>query len=181
MRFAYADPPYLGTSAFGAAHHYSDHHEQAADYDRPSAHLALVEQLVDEFPDGWALSLSSPSLRTILPFCPPDVRVCSWVKGWCSWKPGVSPKYAWEPVILRGGAFPGEHRVVRDWLMCNVSTGQKLPGVKPPAFCRWVFGLLGAGPSDELVDLFPGSGAVSRAWEAWRMQPSLALAAADVS
>jgi hypothetical protein len=31
-------------------------------------------------------------------------------------------------------------------------------------FCRWLFGLLGAAPGDQLDDLFPGSGAVTRAW-----------------
>ena len=44
-------------------------------------------------------------------------------------------------------------------------------GAKPPAVCRWIFGLLGAGPQDTLDDLFPGSGAVSRAWAAFTRQP----------
>lgn len=35
-------------------------------------------------------------------------------------------------------------------------------GAKPPAWTRWVLGLLGADPfTDEIVDLFPGSGSVS--------------------
>jgi hypothetical protein len=29
---------------------------------------------------------------------------------------------------------------------------------------------MGCLPDDELVDLFPGSGAVSRAWDTWRSQ-----------
>lgn len=37
-------------------------------------------------------------------------------------------------------------------------------GAKPAAFCRWMFHLLGAQPGDTLHDLFPGSGAVTRAW-----------------
>ena len=40
-------------------------------------------------------------------------------------------------------------------------------GAKPAAVCRWIFALLGAGPGDTLDDLFPGSGAVSRAWAAY--------------
>ena len=36
-----------------------------------------------------------------------------------------------------------------------------------PAVCRWIFTLLGAEPGDTLDDLFPGSGAVSRAWAAY--------------
>ncbi|PKQ20170.1 MAG: hypothetical protein CVT66_06200 [Actinobacteria bacterium HGW-Actinobacteria-6] len=38
-------------------------------------------------------------------------------------------------------------------------------GAKPAVFIRWVFDLLGALPGDELVDVFPGSGGVGRAWE----------------
>ena len=40
-----------------------------------------------------------------------------------------------------------------------------LVGSKPPAFCEWVFDLLGAGqPGDVLDDLFAGSGIVARSW-----------------
>ncbi len=37
-------------------------------------------------------------------------------------------------------------------------------GAKPAAFCWWLFDLLGALPGDELVDLFPGSAGIGRAW-----------------
>jgi hypothetical protein len=36
-------------------------------------------------------------------------------------------------------------------------------GAKPAAFCRRLFGLLGAATGDTLDDLYPGSGAVSQA------------------
>jgi hypothetical protein len=39
-----------------------------------------------------------------------------------------------------------------------------LIGRKPLRFVFWVFELLGASPGDELDDLFPGSGVVSRCW-----------------
>ena len=46
-------------------------------------------------------------------------------------------------------------------------------GAKHAAVCRWIFTLLGAGPGDSLDDLFPGSGAISRAWAAYTgQQPS---------
>jgi hypothetical protein len=55
-----------------------------------------------------------------------------------------------------------------DALVHGVSPMTTLPtrvvGAKPAAFCRWVFELLGAAPGDQLADLFPGSGAVTRAW-----------------
>jgi hypothetical protein len=38
-------------------------------------------------------------------------------------------------------------------------------GMKPPAFAEWMFRLLGALPGDTLDDLFPGSGAITEAWE----------------
>ncbi len=43
----------------------------------------------------------------------------------------------------------------------------RVTGTKPAAFCHWVFTLLGAAPGDTLDDLFPGSGAISRAWAAY--------------
>jgi predicted methyltransferase len=39
-----------------------------------------------------------------------------------------------------------------------------LPGRKPIAFCAWLFDLLGMRPGDILIDLFPGTGIVTRAW-----------------
>ncbi len=42
--------------------------------------------------------------------------------------------------------------------------GGDLIGRKPLAFCAWLFEALGMLPGDELVDLFPGTGIVGRAW-----------------
>ena len=36
--------------------------------------------------------------------------------------------------------------------------------MKPPQFAVWMFCQLGARPGDELVDLYPGSGAIGEAW-----------------
>lgn len=51
-------------------------------------------------------------------------------------------------------------------------------GAKPAPFLTWLFGCLGARPGDELIDLYPGSGAVARAWESFSAQPELDFAAA---
>jgi hypothetical protein len=75
MKIAYADPPYLGCGKL-----YEAHHVDALDYDDPENHRRLILRLHQEFPDGWALSGSSPSLQTILQFCPADVRISAWVK-----------------------------------------------------------------------------------------------------
>lgn len=168
MRMAYADPPYLGQGV----KHYGDRHDEATVYDTLDGHRSLIGRLVADFPDGWALSLSAPSLRHILPLCPEDCRVGVWVKPFAFYKPGISPSYAWEPVIWRGGrTHEKSDGFVRDWCRANVP-GQRredagFPGRKPLEFCAWLFHVLNLRPGDELVDLFPGSGAVGRAWAKW--------------
>jgi hypothetical protein len=163
MKFAYADPPYLGL----AAKFYGDRHPDAAAYDRLETHAALIERLSAEF-DAWALSLHTPTLRDILPLCPPDTRVAAWTKPFASFKPGVNPAYAWEPVLFRGGRKKTrEERTVRDWCAVSITLKRGFCGAKPRDFCWWLFALLGAEPGDEFHDLFPGSGAITEAWEGW--------------
>jgi hypothetical protein len=131
----------------------------------------LIQRLCADFPDGWAMSLNEPSLRHILPLCPDDCRVSPWVKPFASFKPNVNPAYCWEPVIWRGGRKMGRDTdTVRDWVSANITLKKGLTGAKPHGFCFWLFDVLGMTPDDEFVDLFPGTGAVSHAWEAWRNQ-----------
>lgn len=164
MRFAYADPPYLGL----AAKFYGHLHPEAAAYDRPETHQALIDRMCAEY-DGWAMSLHSPSLRTILPMCPADVRVMAWVKPFASFKPGVGVAYAWEPVIVRGGRKrTRDQRTVRDWVSENITLKRGFTGAKPTAFVWWLLEVLNVQPKDTVDDLFPGSGAVTRALEGWR-------------
>ena len=153
MRIAYADPPYIGQ----AKKHY---HSEEVD------HQQLVEQLVCDFPDGWVLSCSSPSLKQILAYCPENVRVAAWVKPFAIFKPNVNPAYAWEPVIWTGGRQPRPRTesTVRDWVSCNITLKKGLVGSKPEGFCQWLFNLMGMQPGDELVDLFPGTGIVTETW-----------------
>lgn len=156
MRFAYADPPYIGQ----AKRHYGDD-PRCAEVD----HGELIERLNGY--DAWALSLSSPSLKQIIALCPDDVRVMAWVKPFAVFRPNVNPAYAWEPVIVRGGRRRERaEATVRDWVMANITLRRGTHGAKPAAFCRWLFDVLGMEPGDEFNDLFPGSGAVTRAWEA---------------
>ena len=168
MRVAYADPPYVGQSK---------KHYGGAEVN----HRLLIAHLGDEFPDGWALSCSSPSLRQLLPLCPEDVRIGAWVKPFHVFKRGVRPAYAWEPVLFRGGrnddpTIPqkgGEATTPRDWVSANITLRRGLPGAKPLEFCFWLFYLLNLQRGDELVDIFPGSGAVAEAWEIWQRQGKL--------
>jgi hypothetical protein len=162
MRFAYADPPYLGCGKL-----YAKHHPEALVWDDPEEHRHLIERLSDEWPDGWAMSASTPSLRTLLPMCPPDVRVLAWTKPFCIFKPNVGLAYAWEPVIMRGGRrITREQLTVRDYCAVNITLKKGLTGAKPPGFCDWLLSALNVQMGDTLDDLFPGTGAVSAAYEA---------------
>lgn len=164
LKFAYADPPYLGCSKS----HYGHLHEHASDYDDPETHRVLIQRLNDNY-DGWALSLHTPSLQTILPMCPLDVRVMAWVKPFAAFRPNVGVAYAWEPVIVRGGRRrTRQQETVRDWIAENITMKRGFPGAKPTAFVWWLLDIWNVHPEDIVDDLFPGSGAVTRALEAWR-------------
>ena len=175
LRLAYADPPYPGKAWL-----YRDHPDYGGEVD----HAALIARLAAY--DGWALSTSAEALPAVLALCPPGVRVAAWHRGERP-TPSSWPLHAWEPVIYCGGRQisrdAGDSRRV-DSIVCGAAALTTLPGrvigAKPAAVCRWIFDLLGAGPGDTLDDLFPGSGAVGRAWAAFTGQadPS-SLARAD--
>lgn len=154
MRFAYADPPYLGCGSL-----YSKHHPDALIWDDPEQHSRLIQRLCDEYTDGWALSLHVPSLKTILNMCPNDVRVASWVKPFASFKPGVTRAWTWEPVFFRGGRpIPRTAPTWRDHIAEPITMRKGLTGAKPWRFCQWVLDGLNYKPGDTLDDIFPGTG-----------------------
>jgi hypothetical protein len=166
MRFAYADPPYYGL----AAKFYGKLHPEAAEYDKLETHAALITRLCAEF-DGWAMSLHSPSLKHILPLCPDDTRVMAWVKPFAAFNLHVDPAYSWEPVLVWGGRKRGNDRLtVRDYCSASITLKRGFRGAKPDALCFWIFEVLGMRADDEFTDVFPGSGAVGRAWLKWRTQ-----------
>ena len=158
MKFAYADPPYFGCGES----HYGKHHNEAFVWDDTTAHLDLVARLVDEYPDGWALSCTPNDLRMYLPVMPDDVRVCAWTKTFHQIRP-TTVQYAWEPVILRGGRKDNKRSpMVRDWWSGRATQGQNLKGAKPEKFCRWIVDLLNFQDGDTLDDLFPGTGVMGK-------------------
>ena len=162
-KIAYADPPYIG-----CAHLYKDHPDYAGEVD----HTALVERLQNEF-DGWVLhagahneseAILAPLMASV------GARKCVWVKGFAAFKKNVSVAYAWEPVYIKAARKPvvSKRLVMRDWIQESITLKRGLTGAKPEAVCHWAFEIVGARPEDELVDLFPGSGAVARAWKTWQ-------------
>lgn len=159
MTFAYADPPYPGM-----AHYYPEKTE--VDHER------LIARLHSNFRDGWALSTASTTLEEVLHLCrrvagPNEVRIAAWCKPFASFKPGVNPAYAWEPVIFSGGRKRDRTALtVRDWTSCNITLRRGLVGAKPDGFCHWLLDLLGFQDGDALIDLFPGTRSMERAIEA---------------
>lgn len=163
-RIRYADPPYPRQ----AMKHYS-HDPQCAEVD----HAKLIDGL-EQSGDAWALSTSSTALREVLLLAPPDIRVAAWVKPFASFKPNVNPAYTWEPVLYRTPNRSGrnlktarDHVISADAVAASITLRRGLAGAKPDDFCFWLFELLGAEPDDEFIDMFPGTGGVSRAWNVW--------------
>lgn len=169
MRFAYADPPYVGQ----AKKHYGDHADFAGEVD----HADLIERLCTDY-DGWALSLSVKSLPAIARLCPLDVVTLAW------FKPIAPPlgdhrRYNWEPVILRPvrryvpGYVPLAVVASPPQFTFREKPAEHVIGEKPEAFCHWVFASAGLVLTDELIDLYPGSGAVGRAWSTYNPGPTV--------
>lgn len=155
MKFAYADPPYVGQSK----KHYNGLEVN---------HRILINVLCESY-DSWALSLHVNSLKNILNICPEKVRLLSWCKPFATFKKNVNPTYSWEPVILFNPRSRGMNkRFIHDHLSCSPQLASKIIGQKPKNFCYWLFECLGMESEDEFFDIFPGSGAVMEHWKDWK-------------
>jgi len=93
----------------------------------------------------------------------------AWVKPFVSWRPGQRVVYSWEPIIVK--LNPERQREIhhreRDWILEGRVTGSSIPGAKPAAVARWLFAIMGLRHDDVFVDLFPGSGMVTKAWNSY--------------
>lgn len=155
-RLAYADPPYPG--------------QAASRYGGVEVNHRLLVAHLDEF-DGWALSTSASALLEVWKLAP-HARCAAWVKTWAvnGWS---RVRWTWEPVLFvtdHRGKPATEMSTVWDSLVaapdCGNTSWRQIPdkggGSKPYDFVRWMMELLDYEDGDELVDIFPGSGQVSR-------------------
>lgn len=165
MKFIYADPPYLGQCGKMYDHFHNEGGPMPWDglcWDDHGTHLSLLEWLCDNA-DGWAYSCNPSDLWWLLSDVPPRIGV--WTKTWHQIRP-TTIQYAWEPVLFSPARKDNKRSpMVRDWLSCAVAmkTGQR--GAKPDTFNDWILDLLVYETGDEFIDLFPGSGSMSRALE----------------
>lgn len=114
-------------------------------------HKELIDMMLRDF-DAWALSASSSSLNVLLPLC---------------------PAYTWEPVLFYSSRAKELDTTIKDHIIVSATMKKGLAGAKPIEFCHWLFKLLGMKPGDEFVDLFPGTGVVTRCWEDWGSMSAL--------
>lgn len=145
----------------------ADIHPEAAKWDDLNAHRELLLHLVENF-DGWAIATTPDGLGAYYPL-PMNAQIMCWHR------PNAMPGGGrllerWEAVIVY---IPEERRTragarVSNVLIENAPSARhgrrSFVGSKPAEWTRWVLDALGydAG-TDELVDLFPGSGAVRAA------------------
>lgn len=177
MKLCIADPPYppfvgsggrknrasrwYGDGQRSSKDRPSDFHPDAAEWDRPERHRQLLLELVEGF-DGFAIATSPDGIAAYGPL-PTAMRIMAWVKP--NAQPGSHRLLSkWEAVLL----YPPEGRRsnrgrggVPDVLTANAPRG--FIGAKPPEWTEWVLAALCVEPEDEIVDLFPGSGAVTSA------------------
>lgn len=187
MRLAIADPPYppsIGErrDPSGRVRSYTrtrarrwygdaaadnipaDFHPDAGEWDDPGRHAQLLADLMRDF-DGWAIATTPDGLRCYHPL-PIPARILAWVKP-RALPTGHRLTSAWEAVILyppegRRGRVRGRPQI-RDVLTAP-APAHGFPGAKPAAWTRWILDGLGHDPDvDDLVDLFPGSGAIAAA------------------
>lgn len=145
----------------------ADIHPDAGKWDDLSAHRELLLHMVQNY-DGWAIATTPDGLGAYHPL-PINAQIMAWHRP-TAMPGGGRLIERWEPVIVY---IPEERRTREGMRVSNVLTanapsargrGRSFVGSKPPAWTRWVLDALGYDPaSDQIDDLFPGSGAVAAA------------------
>ena len=125
----------------------------------------------------WRLQLRrvGPSARRLDPRAtcsplPPTARVCAWTKPiGCPRGPGASTS-TWEPVIVVGGAS-GPGRAGLALAMPARGGGETLMGASRWPSAHGSSTSWGCSPATSFVDLFPGTGVVTRPGRSCRLDP----------
>ena len=156
MKFAYADPPYFKQGK----RLYEEFHDEAHLWDSKQSHIDLIKRLIEEYPDGWALSCNPVDLKWIL--IDDEIRICVWTKTFHQIRPS-SVQYAWEAVLLYRGRKGKRNPMVRDWISGHPAMRKGLPGAKPDYFNDWILKLLNYQKGDTLDDIFPGTNGMAEA------------------
>ena len=176
LAYCIADPPYLGRAerwygptgcGHGEKKGRASSHEQAYVFDSPDTHRQLVETLQNDF-DGWAIAMSVHSLSTYLSIVETDsrngIRVAVWNKP-SAITSGSRIVNNWEPVLLKvpkSRRGHGKGLTCHDVLTCNPPRNGFI-GAKPVEWTLWVMQMLGVQDQDSVLDMFPGSGMVTKA------------------
>ena len=182
MKFAIADPPYLGRAKiwygqkmrksqkgikFGGTskvnYKPADFNENAEIWDNIKTHKNLIEKLENEY-DGFALCMAHDNLQKLLPFCKPNIKIMIWHKWSIPSRSRIQNRF--EPVLIRipkslKGAVKGQ--TMPDVLTWQMRTKSDFAGAKPKEWTYWVLDAMGVDKDDEIEDLFIGSGAVTQA------------------
>ena len=178
MRFAIADPPYpsmlkasggikprasrwYGSNTRGNNRASADFHPESAEWETPDRHRDLLRDLVEQF-DGWAIATTPDCLEIYTPL-PIGARIGAWIKP--NGMPGSHRlRSTWEPIIVfvppDRQSNVGRGSIPDTFTATSPRNG--FPGEKPPAWVKWVLAAFSYDPAlNEIVDLFPGSGAVA--------------------
>lgn len=146
----------------------ADLHREADEWECPDRHRKLMADLESEF-DGWAIATSPDSLEIYTPV-PVGVRIAVWVKP--NGIPGSHRlRSVWEPIVIQ--VPKGRRRNVGRGAIPDVVTApaprKGFAGAKPEAWTHWVLDAFSYDPgTDEVVDMFPGSGSVADAIRSYR-------------
>lgn len=146
----------------------ADFHDDAGKWDDISEHRKLLLHLVDNY-DGWAIATTPDGLQAYFPL-PLNASILAWHKP-TAMRGGGRLIERWEAVIVyipegRNSrlAGPGVSNVLTQTAPSARGGRRSFVGSKPAEWTRWVLDVLGYDPTtDELDDLFPGSGAVAAA------------------
>lgn len=171
MHFAYADPPYLGCCKL----YKHDHGDDGLCWDHIDTHRQLIDRLLWDYPQGWALSASSTSILRLAEYLPAATRVTAWTKPFAAYKRSVRVAYTWEPVFVYGGRLSSKDGalVTRDHIAEPIVMRKKFTGTKPERVCRWILDELGWKPGDKVDDLYPGLGTFGRVLLAAEVSPEV--------